>query len=147
MPYTPPRKCILTKEQMEAFQASKTHADVVSYIETLNNSVIGVKLTDECSASEVGMCTCFDVLSSWRGMNLCIWTTQGVTSALSMLDKVEEIARETPPVDNSGSRFGNPAFRTFYDRVTEVNMTILLSPSVSLKILIGRHQRPSTRRS
>lgn len=41
-------------------------------------------------------------------------------AVLSVLDKIEEIARETPPIDNSGSRFGNPAFRTFYDKVKEV---------------------------
>jgi serine/threonine-protein phosphatase 2A activator len=36
------------------------------------------------------------------------------------LDKVEQLAKETPPVDNAASRFGNPAFRTFYDKVLEV---------------------------
>ena len=51
--YIIPRKCILTKEQMEAFQASKTHQDVIGYIETLNDAVSGVKLTDECEMSEV----------------------------------------------------------------------------------------------
>lgn len=37
-----------------------------------------------------------------------------------MLDEVEEIAKSIPPVDNSASRFGNPAFKTFYDKVQEV---------------------------
>ena len=46
--------------------------------------------------------------------------SQGVEAILSVLDKVENLAKETPPVDNSGSRFGNPAFRTFYDKVLEV---------------------------
>lgn len=36
-----------------------------------------------------------------------------------MLDRVEDIAKATPPVDNKASRFGNPAFRTFYDKVAE----------------------------
>ena len=39
---------------------------------------------------------------------------------LSVLDRVEAIARTIPPVDNKASRFGNPAFKTFYDRVLEV---------------------------
>ena len=51
--YFEPRKCILTKEQLEAFQASQTHKDIVTYIETLNAAVVGVKLTDECTESEV----------------------------------------------------------------------------------------------
>lgn len=37
-----------------------------------------------------------------------------------MLNEVEEIAKGVPPVDNKASRFGNPAFRTFYDKVSEV---------------------------
>jgi hypothetical protein len=39
---------------------------------------------------------------------------------MNVLDRVEEIAKATPPVENAGSRFGNPAFRTFYDKVAEV---------------------------
>ena len=39
---------------------------------------------------------------------------------IGVLDMVERIAKDTPPVDNAASRFGNPAFRTFYDRVVEV---------------------------
>jgi serine/threonine-protein phosphatase 2A activator len=37
-----------------------------------------------------------------------------------ILDRVEQIAKDTPPVDNAGSRFGNPAFRVFYDQVSGV---------------------------
>lgn len=36
---------------------------------------------------------------------------------MDILDQVLEIAKATPPVDNKLSRFGNPAFKTFYDRV------------------------------
>jgi serine/threonine-protein phosphatase 2A activator len=48
-----PRKCILSPEQLTAFQSSKTHQEVVNYIETLNNAVVGVKLTDACPESPV----------------------------------------------------------------------------------------------
>ncbi|KAF9484253.1 Phosphotyrosyl phosphatase activator [Pholiota conissans] len=95
MSYQVPRKAILSKEQLEYFQQSKTHQDIVSYIETLNTAVIGSKLTDECSSSN------------------------GVVAVLELLDKVEKIAKDTPPVDNAASRFGNPAFRTFYDKISE----------------------------
>jgi serine/threonine-protein phosphatase 2A activator len=50
---------------------------------------------------------------------------QGVKALLGVLDKVEEIAGNTPAVDNSASRFGNPAFRTFYDHVSEVLCSVL----------------------
>lgn len=39
---------------------------------------------------------------------------------VAILDSVLSIAMDTPPVDNKMSRFGNPAFKTFYDRVGEV---------------------------
>ncbi len=51
--YETPKKAILLKEQLESFQASQTYTEIVNYILTLNQSVIGVKLTDECPASEV----------------------------------------------------------------------------------------------
>lgn len=34
-----------------------------------------------------------------------------------MLDSIETLVKDTPPADNSTSRFGNPAFKTFYDKV------------------------------
>jgi len=88
-------KAILSKEQLAAFQSSKTFAKVTTYIEVLNNAVVGCKLTDECSQS------------------------QGVTALIEVLDRVEALAGETPPVDNAASRFGNPAFKTFYDKVQQ----------------------------
>ena len=54
--FTVPRKVILTKEQLAHFQASKTHQDIVAYIQTLNEAVVGVKLTDDCSQSPVREC-------------------------------------------------------------------------------------------
>jgi len=55
MSYQIPRKAILSKEQLEYFQESQTHKDIVSYIETLNDAVIGSRLTDECSTSPVSI--------------------------------------------------------------------------------------------
>jgi hypothetical protein len=43
---------------------------------------------------------------------------------IEVLDRVEALAKETPPVDNATSRFGNPAFRTFYDKVQQVRETM-----------------------
>ena len=51
--YIDPRKLILTKENLEAFQASKTHETIVSYITALNERVIGAKLTDDIQLSPV----------------------------------------------------------------------------------------------
>ena len=45
-----------------------------------------------------------------------------MAAVLSVLERVEDLAKATPPVDNKASRFGNPAFRTFYDKVQEVRV-------------------------
>ncbi|GAA5828888.1 hypothetical protein JCM3766R1_003854 [Sporobolomyces carnicolor] len=88
-----PTKRIVSKAHLDAWLSSSTHSDVVTFVEKLNESVVGVKLTDSVLESEV-------------------------TNALvDVLDRVEQIAKETPPVDNGKSRFGNPAFRDFYDKV------------------------------
>ncbi|KZT26097.1 Phosphotyrosyl phosphatase activator [Neolentinus lepideus HHB14362 ss-1] len=100
MSYQRPRKVILSKEQLEAFQSSQTHRDIVSFIEDLNSAVVGVKLSDPCSESPA------------------------ITAILDVLTKVEDIAKDTPPLDNKESRFGNPAFRTFYDKVQESAETL-----------------------
>lgn len=43
---------------------------------------------------------------------------------LDVLERVSDTANAIPPVDNKASRFGNPAFRTFYDKVSEVRSSI-----------------------
>jgi serine/threonine-protein phosphatase 2A activator len=57
-----------------------------------------------------------------------------VKALLGILDSVALIAKETPAVDNSGSRFGNPAFKLFYDKVKEVshsNSVVFATPDQS----------------
>lgn len=53
MPYEIPHKCLLTPEQLAAFQDSPTYNQIIGHIEALNESVVGVKLTDECAVSPV----------------------------------------------------------------------------------------------
>src|SRR5882762_2583796 len=45
---------------------------------------------------------------------------KGIGAIIGVLNRVEEIAKETPPTNNAVSRFGNPAFKVFYDRVHDV---------------------------
>ena len=46
-------KVILSNEQLTAFKSSKTYAKITSYIGTLNDAVVELKLTDECAQSQV----------------------------------------------------------------------------------------------
>ena len=116
MQWQVPRKTILSKEQLEYFQGSKTYQDIISYIETLNNAVIGSKLTDDCHISPVSTAHLTNILVPLMMEK----TEKGVTAVLGVLEKIAQIAKDIPPVDNAASRFGNPAFRTFYDKVSEV---------------------------
>lgn len=52
--------------------------------------------------------------------------SQVTKSLLHLLDEVETIADETPPIDNAKSRFGNPAFQAFYDKIVSVSAVLIL---------------------
>ncbi|GHJ87726.1 hypothetical protein NliqN6_4128 [Naganishia liquefaciens] len=90
-----PRKRILSPAHLAAFKESQTYRDIVEFVEELNTSIVGKKLSDGRADSSV------------------------VSAILEILDEVEKIVQDTPPVDNAASRFGNPAFKTFYDKVVE----------------------------
>lgn len=49
MSFQPPRKCILSSEQLNAFQSSQTYNQIVSFIDSLNEAVTAVKLNDPTS--------------------------------------------------------------------------------------------------
>ena len=53
MAFRKPNKEIVSPEQLAAFEASQTYRDIIAHVEALNESVVGVKLTDKCSESEV----------------------------------------------------------------------------------------------
>ncbi|THH32628.1 hypothetical protein EUX98_g1550 [Antrodiella citrinella] len=98
--YQIPTKQILTKEQLGYFQSSATHETIITYIESLNVAVAGIKLTDPCTISP------------------------NAQAIIDVLQRVEELVKDTPPVDNKASRFGNPAFRTLYDKVAEMSPSL-----------------------
>ncbi|KAF8151977.1 Phosphotyrosyl phosphatase activator [Mycena galopus ATCC 62051] len=104
MSFQVPTKAILTPIQLEYFQTCPTHDEILAYIGVLNDAVVGVKLSADCSQSD------------------------GVTAVLRVLDTIEATAHAIPPVENAASRFGNPAFRTFYDRISEVSLRLYTRP-------------------
>lgn len=102
-----PSKQILSTAHLRAFQRSSTHADILAFVTDLDNAVVGVKLGDA------------EVLDT--------------RPLLDMIDAVDTIAQQTPPIDNAQSRFGNPAFQTFYDKVKES------SPSLHASLVPAEH--------
>ncbi|KAL7010236.1 Serine/threonine-protein phosphatase 2A activator 2 [Cystobasidiomycetes sp. EMM_F5] len=89
-------KRVISRQHLDVFTNGQTHADVVKFIETLNTATVGISLRQTCNGSSI------------------------ITTILGILDDIEALADRTPPVDNEKSRFGNPAFRTFYGLVNEV---------------------------
>jgi serine/threonine-protein phosphatase 2A activator len=92
-----PTRRILSKEDHGLFLKSSTYTLVLSFIQTLSNSVVDTPV------------------SAIRDEDL----SPIVRSMISILDGVEELVKVTPPDDQGGSRFGNKAFRSFIDRVKE----------------------------
>ncbi|KAG0232650.1 Serine/threonine-protein phosphatase 2A activator 2 [Actinomortierella wolfii] len=91
--YTVPRREILTKEDLERFHASDAYQKIFDFLGELNESVVGVPTTAECHVSPV------------------------TEKLLRVLDEVAQVAKDYPPESGHESRFGNPAFRKFYDQV------------------------------
>ncbi|KAN0081261.1 hypothetical protein V8E55_008885 [Tylopilus felleus] len=84
-------------------QSNYTHANLVTFkfVEQLDESVISVRLTDDVDATST--------------VEACRTAQEQRTKHI--MDQVEGIARQTPPIDKKSSRFGNPAFRASYDEV------------------------------
>ncbi|CEP03453.1 Serine/threonine-protein phosphatase 2A activator [Plasmodiophora brassicae] len=89
-----PRKRIVSAQSLARFRDSQAFAEFVAFIERLNGAVRGKRITDVGPISP------------------------SVERIVSMLNSLLRWTDEIPPVDNAMSRFGNPAFRTFYDRVS-----------------------------
>ncbi|KAN0074480.1 hypothetical protein V8E55_011892 [Tylopilus felleus] len=86
---------------MLATGSEATHANIVTFVEQLNESVINIKLTDDVDAT------------------LAVEARRAAQEQRTkhILDQFEGIARQTPPIDNKSSRFRNPAFMASYDEV------------------------------
>ena len=54
MEYQKPTKRILTNDHVKIFNESSTYDDLINFITTLNDSIVGVKLSDQIIESNVG---------------------------------------------------------------------------------------------
>ena len=92
-----PRKQILSQAHLDAFRQSTACEDILGFIDELNTAVIGVKLGD-------------------------VHATSRTQPLIDVLDDILHTAESIPAIDTQ-SRFGNPAFRDFYDAV-DVGTTV-----------------------
>lgn len=96
-----PRRRILSQEDLEIFQDSSAYADLLEFIEDLNRSILGAPNSSECAISA------------------------NCQHLLDILSDIQSKLALHPAVDNELSRFGNPAFRDFYDDILRSTGTML----------------------
>lgn len=123
MSFTVPQKRILTKEDLEEFQSSDAYNDFMGFIERLNESVKGLKIDSEIEVSPVSLPVAIaeNHFETTLYSRFFSFFKKSVEKVLSLLDALLQTKAEIPPVDNALSRFGNPAFVTFYDKAAEVS--------------------------
>lgn len=93
-----PRKRIVSPESLHRFENSTAFAEILAFIRVCNTSIVGKTLTDQLE------------------------TSPACQALLAILDEVSALRKSTPPDSSNGSsRFGNPAFRTFYAKVRQNN--------------------------
>ncbi|KAJ1843819.1 Serine/threonine-protein phosphatase 2A activator 2 [Coemansia sp. RSA 2708] len=86
-----PVRQILTPDDLSRFLESSACTELLDFLNALNDSIIGVKTTDSIEDSAV------------------------VKKLLALLDNIRQANEDIKPLDTK-SRFGNPAFRDFYDQ-------------------------------
>lgn len=102
-----PTRRILSPQDHELFLASPTYTLIVAFVFTIADSVQGTSVSD-LTKNEPSR-------------------HPAVESLLAILSKAQDLVKECPADDTNGSRFGNPAFRTYLttlsDRVTQWHKT------------------------
>ncbi|KAJ1890901.1 Serine/threonine-protein phosphatase 2A activator 2 [Kickxella alabastrina] len=90
-----PVRQILTPEDLDQFLKSPACSEIVVFLNALNESVIGVKTTDTIEESAI------------------------IQQLMQLLESIKQTNTDVKPFETN-SRFGNPAFRDFYDKCEEM---------------------------
>jgi serine/threonine-protein phosphatase 2A activator len=91
-----PTRRILSKKDHDLFLSSPTYQTLLGFVFSLSDSVHDRAISSISKDS----------------------LTPTTNTILSILDEAENLVTSNPPLD-TGSRFGNPAFRTFVDAITK----------------------------
>ena len=95
-----PKRSILTLEDLERFQSSPAYEKYFGFIQMMNNAIKNKKLKEKRSVD-------------WAAVN-----PKGAIHVISyLLRQICDWIEEIPAHEVGLSRFGNPAFRTWLDRL------------------------------
>ncbi|KAK9685173.1 Phosphotyrosyl phosphate activator (PTPA) protein [Popillia japonica] len=99
--YTTPAKCVKTPQDMQLWEKSEAYFEYVGFILAINEAVKGVKLSmipQELSVT--------------------------VQKLMELLDKLGMMIDQVPPIEQP-QRFGNQAFRTWYQKLKDLAFDLL----------------------
>lgn len=95
MKFQKPHKRLITSHDLYLFNQSETYFKIKKFVTDLSNAVQGCPNSTPCEQSDT------------------------IRYMLNTLSRIKKITCENPSEKNQQSRFGNPAFRNFYDAVKE----------------------------
>jgi len=99
-PFCMPRKEIHRNEDIEKWTKSEAYHEYIGFLDALNDAIKGKSLSHSIVVSPT------------------------VSSIVDMLDNVDKIIDDTPPIDQP-QRFGNKAFAAFYDKLVKSSEDLL----------------------
>lgn len=93
--FSEPERRILSEKDQQLFRASPTYSIILAFVFSLSESAASKKISSVSISSSPSI----------------------VGQIISFLSAIDGIIKLSPPVDQGGSRFGNPSFRKFFDMI------------------------------
>ena len=102
-----PARQILSPSDLHTFLHSKTYTLINSFIEDLSSAVEDAPITPDIETSKVRLAYSPSLIL--KNVSILVW----------ILDEIDKLVSHNPP-EETKSRFGNVAFRSFYDDLATV---------------------------